>query len=163
MEKVPIPESHTVWEPTVTEEEIQALATRRLLRPKTEVVWRPASGEEFPTEGTGETVVFLTHIERGFGVPAGDFVTPAFLALNKSPTKSCVISKTNPASSVTIQTLAVVLSFSPRRACRDSRRHHTSAAPLRAFPTPRSATGRESRARRGPAGQSASPSPPFRN
>jgi hypothetical protein len=74
MEKVPIPESHTVWEPTVTEEEIQALATRRLLRPKTEVVWRPASGEEFPTEGTGETVVFLTHIERGFGVPAGDFL-----------------------------------------------------------------------------------------
>jgi hypothetical protein len=30
-------------------------------------------GEEFPTEGTGEAVVFLAHIERGFGVPAGDF------------------------------------------------------------------------------------------
>jgi hypothetical protein len=25
-------------------------------------------------EGIGETVVFLTHIERGFGVPAGDFL-----------------------------------------------------------------------------------------
>jgi hypothetical protein len=43
-----------------------------LLRPKAEVVWRPAAGEEFPTEGTGETVVFLTH-KRRFGVPVGDF------------------------------------------------------------------------------------------
>jgi hypothetical protein len=25
-------------------------------------------------EGTGETVVFLAHIELGFGVPAGDFL-----------------------------------------------------------------------------------------
>jgi hypothetical protein len=30
-------------------------------------------GEEFPTEGTGETVVFLAHVECGFGVSAGDF------------------------------------------------------------------------------------------
>jgi hypothetical protein len=35
---------------------------------------RPAAGEEFPTEGTGETVVFLTHIEREFGVQADDFL-----------------------------------------------------------------------------------------
>jgi hypothetical protein len=32
------------------------------------------AGEAFPTEGTGKTVVFITHIERGFGVPAGDFL-----------------------------------------------------------------------------------------
>jgi hypothetical protein len=25
-------------------------------------------------EGIGETVIFLAHIERGFGVPAGDFL-----------------------------------------------------------------------------------------
>jgi hypothetical protein len=43
------------------------------VRPKTEVGWRPAAGEEFPTEGTRETVVFLTHIKHGFGVPTGDF------------------------------------------------------------------------------------------
>jgi hypothetical protein len=94
---------------------------------------------------------------------SGD-VTPAFLALNKSPIKSCVNSKTDPPSSVTIQTLAAVfsLSLSPRRACRSFRRHRTTAAPPRAFPTPRSATGRESRARRGPASRSASPSPPSR-
>jgi hypothetical protein len=46
------------------EEQIQALATHGLLRPKADVGWRPAVGEEFPTEGTGETVVFLAHIER---------------------------------------------------------------------------------------------------
>jgi hypothetical protein len=32
------------------------------------------AGVAFPTEGTNETVVFLAHIERGFGVPAGDFL-----------------------------------------------------------------------------------------
>jgi hypothetical protein len=58
----------------VTEEQIEALVDRGLLRPKTEVGWRPAIDEEFPTVGTGETIVFLVHIERGFGVPAGDFL-----------------------------------------------------------------------------------------
>jgi hypothetical protein len=57
----------------VTEEQIQALATHRLLRTKTEVGWRLTAGEEFLTERTGETFVFLAHIERGFGVPTGDF------------------------------------------------------------------------------------------
>jgi hypothetical protein len=38
MEKAPILELHTVWEPsTVTDEQVQALATCGLLRPKTEV------------------------------------------------------------------------------------------------------------------------------
>jgi hypothetical protein len=31
-------------------------------------------GSRVPNGGTGETVVFLTHIERGFGVPAGEFL-----------------------------------------------------------------------------------------
>jgi hypothetical protein len=43
---------------------------------------------------------------------SGGAVMPAFLALNKSPTKSCVISKTDPPSSVIIQTLATVFSLS---------------------------------------------------
>jgi hypothetical protein len=75
MEKAPVPDPRTVWETsTVTEEQIQSLADRGLLRPKSQVSWRPAAGEEFPTEGTGETVIFLAHIERGFGVPAGDLL-----------------------------------------------------------------------------------------
>jgi hypothetical protein len=47
---------------------------RGLLRPKAQVGWRPAVGEVFPMEGTDETVFLLTHIERGFGVPVGDFL-----------------------------------------------------------------------------------------
>jgi hypothetical protein len=75
MEKAPIPDLLTVWEvSTVTEEQIQSLADRRLLRPKSQVSWRPVAGEEFPTEGTGETIIFLAHIEHGFGVPVGDFL-----------------------------------------------------------------------------------------
>jgi hypothetical protein len=75
MEKAPVLDPHTIWEPsTVTEEKIQALATHGLSRPKTEVGWRPAPGEEFPTEGTGETVIFLAHIERVFRVLAGNLV-----------------------------------------------------------------------------------------
>jgi hypothetical protein len=58
----------------VTEEQIQSLANRGLLRPKSQVGWRPGAGEAFLTEGTGETVIFITHMERGFGVPAGDFL-----------------------------------------------------------------------------------------
>jgi hypothetical protein len=74
-EKAPIPDPSTVWEASiVTEEQIQALAYRGLLRPKSQVSWRPMVGEEFPTEGTGETVIFLVHIEREFDVPAGDFL-----------------------------------------------------------------------------------------
>jgi hypothetical protein len=75
MEKAPIPDPSNVWETsTVTEDQIQSLADRGLLRPKAQVGWRPATGEEFPTEGTGKTIVFLAHIECRFGVPAGDFL-----------------------------------------------------------------------------------------
>jgi hypothetical protein len=74
MELAPIPPPHTVWEPSVvTEEQIQALATRGLLRPNIEVGWRPVAGEEFSVDGTDETTIFLAHIECGFGVPVGDF------------------------------------------------------------------------------------------
>jgi hypothetical protein len=62
MESMPIPPLHTVWEPSV--EQIQALVTRGLLRPKVEVSWRPAAGE---------TIVFLVHIKQEFRVLVGDF------------------------------------------------------------------------------------------
>jgi hypothetical protein len=46
MEKAPVLDPHTVWEPsTATEEQIQILVDRGLLMPKTEVGWRPAAGE----------------------------------------------------------------------------------------------------------------------
>jgi hypothetical protein len=75
MDKPAIPDPSTVWETsTVTEEQIQTLVDHDLLRPKVQVGWRPTVGEAFPTEGTGDTVVFLAHIERRFGVLAGDFM-----------------------------------------------------------------------------------------
>jgi hypothetical protein len=75
MEKAAVLDPSTVWETsTVIEEQIQSLANRGLLRPNTQVGWRPAMGEEFLTEGIGETIVFLAHIERGFCIPAGDFM-----------------------------------------------------------------------------------------
>jgi hypothetical protein len=75
MQKEPIQDPRTVWETSIaTEEQIQSLANCGLLRPKASVSWRPAAREEFPTEGTDGTVIFLAHIERGFGVPAGDFL-----------------------------------------------------------------------------------------
>jgi hypothetical protein len=75
MEKPTFPDRSTIWETsTMTEEPIQSLVDRGLLRPKAQVEWRPTTGEAFLMEGTDETVVFLAHIERGFGVPAGDFL-----------------------------------------------------------------------------------------
>jgi hypothetical protein len=49
MDKAPVPDARTVWE-------LSKVA------------------EEFRTEGTGEIVVFLAQLKRGFGVPAGDFL-----------------------------------------------------------------------------------------
>jgi hypothetical protein len=49
------------------------LVDRGLLRPKTEVEWRAAIGEEFSSEDIKEQVVFASFFERGFNLPAGDF------------------------------------------------------------------------------------------
>jgi hypothetical protein len=57
----------------MTEAKIQALVDRGLLRLKTEVEWRAAAGEEFPSEDVKERVVFASFFERGFILPAGDF------------------------------------------------------------------------------------------
>jgi hypothetical protein len=58
---------------TMTEAKIQALVDRGLLRPKAEVEWKAAAGEEFPTEDVKEQVVFVSFFERGFNLPVGDF------------------------------------------------------------------------------------------
>jgi hypothetical protein len=58
---------------TMTEAKIQALVDRGLLRPKTEVEWRAAAREEFPSKDIKEQVVFASFFERGFNLPAGDF------------------------------------------------------------------------------------------
>jgi hypothetical protein len=69
---IPDPQAAWVWS-TMTEDKIQTLVDRGLLRPKTEVQWRAATGEEFPSEDVKEQVVFASFFERSFNLPAGDF------------------------------------------------------------------------------------------
>jgi hypothetical protein len=57
----------------MTEAKIQALVDRGLLRPKTEVEWRAAAGEDFPSEVVKEQVVFASFFKRGFNLSVGDF------------------------------------------------------------------------------------------
>jgi hypothetical protein len=69
-----IPDPQAAWvQSTMTEAKTQALVDRGLLRPKTEVEWRAATGEEFPSEDVKEQVVFAFFFERDFNLPAGDF------------------------------------------------------------------------------------------
>jgi hypothetical protein len=73
-EATSIPDPQTAWvRSTMTEAKIQALVDRGLLRPKAEVEWRAALGEQFPSEGVKEQVVFASFFERGFNLPMGDF------------------------------------------------------------------------------------------
>jgi hypothetical protein len=69
-----IPDTHAPWvRSTITEAKIQALVSRGLFRSKTEVEWRGAAGEEFPSEDVKEQVDFASFFERDFNLPAGDF------------------------------------------------------------------------------------------
>jgi hypothetical protein len=69
-----IPDPRMAWiRSTMTEAKIQALVDRGVLRPKVEVEWRVAAGEEFPSEDVKEQVVFASFFERDFNLPAGDF------------------------------------------------------------------------------------------
>jgi hypothetical protein len=73
-EVAPIPDPHTVWvRSSMTETKIQSLMDHGLLRPKAEVEWKAAVGEDFPTKDVKEQVVFALCFERGFNLPAGDF------------------------------------------------------------------------------------------
>jgi hypothetical protein len=58
---------------TMTEAKIQALVNRGLLRPKEEVEWRAAAGEQFPSKNVKDQVVFASFFERGFNLLVGDF------------------------------------------------------------------------------------------
>jgi hypothetical protein len=73
-EALPIPDLRMVWVlSTMSEAKIQLLVDRGLLRPKAEVEWKAAVGEEFPTEDVKEKVVFASFFKRGFNIPTGDF------------------------------------------------------------------------------------------
>jgi hypothetical protein len=73
-EAASILDPQTMWvRSTMTEAKIQALVDRDLLRPKVEVEWRAAAGEQIPSEDIKEQVIFASFYERGFNLPLGDF------------------------------------------------------------------------------------------
>jgi hypothetical protein len=67
-EALPIPYPRTVWVPSM-----MMKAKIQSLRPKEEVEWKAALGEEFPTEDVKEQVIFASFLECGFNLPTGDF------------------------------------------------------------------------------------------
>ena len=74
MAELQISSPELVWTVSeITEERIQALVDRGLLRPKVELEWRTAVGEAFRTEDDKEAIVFASYFERGFGIPTSDF------------------------------------------------------------------------------------------
>jgi hypothetical protein len=73
-EAAPISDPCTVWvRSLMIKAKIQTLVDRRLLRPKAEVEWKLAVGEELPTEDVNELVVFVLYFEHGFNLLVGDF------------------------------------------------------------------------------------------
>jgi hypothetical protein len=69
-----IPDPQMAWvRSMMTEAKIQALVDRGVLRPKVEVEWRAAAGEEFSSEDVKEQIIFASFFERGFNFPVGDF------------------------------------------------------------------------------------------
>jgi hypothetical protein len=73
-EAASIPDPQTAWvRSRMTEAKIHALVDCGLLRPKAEVEWRAAAGEQFPSEDVKEQVVFASFFEHGFNLPVGDF------------------------------------------------------------------------------------------
>jgi hypothetical protein len=73
-EAVCIPDPRAAWvRSTMTEDNIRVLVDRGLLRPKAEVEWRAAVGEEFPSDDAKEQVIFVSFFERDFNLPVGDF------------------------------------------------------------------------------------------
>lgn len=52
---------------------MQALVDRGLLGPKSLLEWKVTVGQEFPTEGRIEAIIFAAFFEHEFGTPMGDF------------------------------------------------------------------------------------------
>jgi hypothetical protein len=63
-EALPIPYPRTVWVPSM-----MMKAKIQSLRPKEEVEWKAALGEEFPTEDVKEQVIFASFLECGLTSP----------------------------------------------------------------------------------------------
>ena len=53
---------------------VQELENLGFLQTQGVIQWRAGKGEDYPMEGTLETIVFRDFVERGFAVPVSKFV-----------------------------------------------------------------------------------------
>ena len=58
----------------MSETAVQELETMGLLQSQAVIQWRSREGEDYPFEGTLETVVFRDFVERGLVVPVSEFL-----------------------------------------------------------------------------------------
>ena len=57
----------------MSEGAVQELEAMGLLQNQVVIQWRAGEGEDYPFEGTLETVVFRDFVERGLAVPVSEF------------------------------------------------------------------------------------------
>ena len=57
----------------MSEAAIQEMENMGLLQSQAVIQWHAGNGEDYPFEGTLETVVFLDFVERGLAVPVSEF------------------------------------------------------------------------------------------
>ena len=57
----------------MSEAAVQELENMGLLQSQAVIQWRAGEGEDYPFEGTLETVVFRDFVERGLVVPVSEF------------------------------------------------------------------------------------------
>jgi hypothetical protein len=65
---------HLFHQSIIDESEIHQLVVNYFLLDRVMLQWRPAVGEDIPTPNTKEIVVFSSFFQRGFGLPACDFL-----------------------------------------------------------------------------------------
>ena len=57
----------------MSEAAVQELETMGLLQNQAVILWRLVEGEEYPFEGTLETIMFCDFAERGLALPVSEF------------------------------------------------------------------------------------------
>jgi hypothetical protein len=65
---------HLFQQSIADDSEIHQLVVNHFLPDRVKLQWRPATGEDIPTLNTKEIVVFSSFFQRGFGLPACDFL-----------------------------------------------------------------------------------------
>ena len=75
IENVAVANLCTGWRKSkMSQAAVQKLENMGLFQSQAVIQWRAGEGEDYPFEGTLETIVFRDFVERGFAVPVSKFV-----------------------------------------------------------------------------------------